>query len=218
MIKKLFLIGFIISVITTNTICSVAKTKVACIGDSITYGKGITDQESNSYPKRLGNMLGSNYEVKNFGLCNATVETGTIVPYTESKEYKDAKKYNADIYVVMLGTNDAKSERFKGDRKFKNDYVHILNELKGKKIIMMDIPPVNYSSDVVLTPEYTTPENVIKINRLIEDVAKTQKVRLIKNNKKIDSVKNDVIIDDGVHLNNLGAIILAKSVYDSILT
>ena len=208
--------GFVITILLSNTICGFAKTKIACVGDSITYGKGVANREYNSFPKKLQYMLGDDYEVKNFGLCNATVETGTIVPYSRSQEFTEAKRYNADIYVVMLGTNDAKPARFKSDREFKADYVNFLSELGKSRVIIMDVPPVNYKSDVVLTPEYTTPENVVKINRLLEDIAREQNLELIKNNKKIESIKSNVINDDGVHLNDAGAMLLAKSVYDKV--
>ena len=45
----------------------VQKIKVACVGNSITYGTGIQDREHFSYPVQLQNMLGDKYLVGNFG-------------------------------------------------------------------------------------------------------------------------------------------------------
>ena len=45
----------------------VRKIKVACIGDSITYGAAIEDRVNYSYPSQLQVLLGENYEVGNFG-------------------------------------------------------------------------------------------------------------------------------------------------------
>ena len=39
------------------------KIRVACVGDSITFGAGIRDRGRNSYPAQLGRMLGEKWEV-----------------------------------------------------------------------------------------------------------------------------------------------------------
>ena len=49
------------------------KIKVACIGNSITYGYGLDNPDKESYPARLQEMLGNNYDVKNFGKSGATL-------------------------------------------------------------------------------------------------------------------------------------------------
>jgi lysophospholipase L1-like esterase len=50
----------------------VAKAKlVACVGDSITYGWGISNLKDNSYPAQLAKMLqqfDSQWETQNFGV------------------------------------------------------------------------------------------------------------------------------------------------------
>ena len=40
--------------------------RVACIGNSITYGARIKNRNRDSYPSVLGRMLGDGYWVKNF--------------------------------------------------------------------------------------------------------------------------------------------------------
>jgi|GEM_PF-1940752 acyl-CoA thioesterase-1 len=53
-----------------------ASVKVACVGDSITQGFGLGQL---TYPIKLGQMLGEEYEVKNFGLSGRTLlRRGTI--------------------------------------------------------------------------------------------------------------------------------------------
>ena len=42
--------------------------KVACVGNSITYGSGVDNRERDSYPAVLGQLLGKGYEVRNFGV------------------------------------------------------------------------------------------------------------------------------------------------------
>ena len=47
--------------------------KVACVGNSITYGIGVKDREHDSYPSQLQRMLGDSYQVGNFEIGRAHV-------------------------------------------------------------------------------------------------------------------------------------------------
>ena len=47
--------------------------KIACVGNSITYGAGMLNRENNAYPKQLQAMLGAGYRVENFGVNGNTL-------------------------------------------------------------------------------------------------------------------------------------------------
>ena len=49
------------------------KKKVACIGNSVTYGYGHKTPGETSYPSQLQQLLGEGYEVRNFGHSGATL-------------------------------------------------------------------------------------------------------------------------------------------------
>ena len=49
------------------------RIKVACVGNSITYGTGLSDRATQSYPVKLQKLLGERYEVENFGKPGATL-------------------------------------------------------------------------------------------------------------------------------------------------
>jgi len=57
------------------------KIKVACIGNSVTYGYGHENPEVTSYPSQLATMLGDDYEVGNFGKSGATLLRKGHRPY-----------------------------------------------------------------------------------------------------------------------------------------
>ena len=82
------------------------KIRVACIGDSVTYGSGIADPSVDGYPAQLQNILGTtNFEVKNFGKPGA----GVVRPsnkYDASAEHAAALAYNPDIVICNLGINE----------------------------------------------------------------------------------------------------------------
>ena len=60
-----------ILVVAVFTLIAADKTKVACVGDSITFGLGLPDRTNESYPAQLQKMLDEaepgKYEVRNFG-------------------------------------------------------------------------------------------------------------------------------------------------------
>lgn len=86
-------------------------TKVVCMGDSITEGFCIGAEEN--YPYLLGQLLGEDYTVVNKGVCCSTAMdimlNGEVMgqPYARQVRYKEALAEKGDIYVLMLGTNDA---------------------------------------------------------------------------------------------------------------
>lgn len=94
--------------------------KVACVGDSTTYGHGISGWAKNNYPAKLQSILGESYHVQNFGKSGSTASDDGDQPYTKSAEYKNSIEYDADILVIMLGTNDSKEENWTGAIDFTN--------------------------------------------------------------------------------------------------
>ncbi len=215
MYKKIFLTLLLLYYSLSSTAVSYAATKVACLGDSITYGHRVGPEEN--YVYKLQMLLGDDYEVKNFGVNNASVEHGSTLCYTDTEEYKKALEYNADIYLLMIGTNDAKAVNFNGKASFISDYMGIVNKVGRKRIIISDIPPVNYSSSVVLTSEYTTPQNVTHINELISLIALQNRIPLVQNNHVLSDKLNSSIHKDGVHLMPSGHQIVAQNMYKTIV-
>ena len=82
--------------------------KVACVGNSITYGAGISNREKNAYPAQLQYYLGDGYEVRNFGSNGATAQSDGDYPYVHTRAYGKSKNFLPDIVLIKLGTNDTK--------------------------------------------------------------------------------------------------------------
>ena len=76
--------------------------RVACVGNSITFGAGIANRDRDSYPSVLGQMLGRGYEVRNFGFSARTMLMKGDHPYMKEQMFQDALKYNPDIVVIKL--------------------------------------------------------------------------------------------------------------------
>lgn len=124
----LYFYGF--SGIHNHTEAREDQIKVACVGDSITYGHGIANWPKNNYPARLQELLGDGYHVANFGHSGRTVSDSGDNPYIESEQYRLSIEYDADIIIFMLGTNDTKPQNFKDIDTFMADYEKLLNRYK----------------------------------------------------------------------------------------
>ena len=89
---------------------TVQRIRVACIGDSITYGAGIADRERDSYPAVLQRLLGAGYDVRNFGQNGRTVlkdaANGDNRGYVNQAVFRAACAFRPDIVVCNLGIND----------------------------------------------------------------------------------------------------------------
>jgi lysophospholipase L1-like esterase len=78
--------------------------RVACVGDSITFGWGLHP----TYPARLGHWLGTNYDVRNFGVSATTLLHHGDYPYIGRPAYTNARAFQPDIVVIDFGANDSK--------------------------------------------------------------------------------------------------------------
>ena len=93
------------------------KVKIACVGDSITSGYGAASPATQSYPAQLQKMLGDGYKVGNFGKGSAYAldadnkynSKDASLSYRNTSEYKMSLRYNADVVIIMLGSNDVRA-------------------------------------------------------------------------------------------------------------
>ena len=122
--KKLNHIGiFLVCLFITIQSFASEPIRVACIGNSITYGAFIPNREMNCYPAQLQAYLGDGYEVKNFGASGRTILSKGDYPYSETDTYKASLEYQPDIVLIKLGTNDTKPQNWKYKNEFKDNYL-----------------------------------------------------------------------------------------------
>lgn len=108
------------------------KKKVACIGNSVTFGYTHENPSETSYPSRLQKMLGDGYEVRNFGHSGATLLNKGHRPYTQQKVYTDALAFVPDLAVIHLGLNDTDPRNWPNYRdEFVSDYLALIDTLRA---------------------------------------------------------------------------------------
>jgi len=108
-----------------------APIKVACIGNSITYGSGIPDRPRDSYPSQLARILGEKWDVRNFGVGGRTLLKKGDFPFWKEEAYVQAKSFLPDVVIIKLGTNDTKPQNWKYSGDFLADYRSMVKELKA---------------------------------------------------------------------------------------
>ncbi len=195
--------------------------KVACVGDSVTYGHSIKGWLGNNYPALLGEMLGDGYNVKNYGVSGSTVQPDGDQPYVITKAYEQSLSYEADIIVFMMGSNDSKPENWKGEEAFLMKYNALIEsylQAEKKPVIYLCTPPVAYFPEGVTdgnTNYDIQPEYVQAVSELVKTVADERGFELIDINA-LTTDQRDYFGSDNVHPNNDGARAIAEAVYEKI--
>ncbi len=190
--------------------------KVACVGNSITYGYTVENREVNSYPSQLQRMLGDGYEVGNFGKSGATLLNKGHRPYMQQEEYKQALAFAGDIVVIHLGINDTDPRNWPNYRDFfVGDYLELIDSFrKVNPKARFLVARMTTISDRHPRFESGTRDWHEEIQRAIETVAKVSGAQLIDFFEPL--YPYPYILHDAVHPNAEGAGILAKTVYSSI--
>ena len=187
--------------------------RVACIGNSITFGAGIKNRSRDSYPSVLARMLGDSYWVKNFGVSARTMLNKGDHPYMNEPAYKNALAFNPNIVVIKLGTNDSKSFNWKYKADFMKDAQNMITAFKGlpsqPKIYLC------YPSKAYLTGDGINDDIISKeIIPMIKKLAKKNDLSVIDLHTAMDGMPE--LFPDRIHPNEKGAQVMAKAVYQSI--
>ncbi|QBQ40949.1 sialate O-acetylesterase [Sphingobacterium psychroaquaticum] len=123
------------------------KVKVACIGDSVTEGLGLDSPATNAYPAVLQEKIGAQFNVENFGHSGATLLRHGHRPYANTKQFRDALHFRADIAIIHLGLNDTDPRNFPHYRdQFVQDYLWLIDTLRTNnptlKIYICKMSPI----------------------------------------------------------------------------
>ena len=210
-IKRIFLITalflFLLSPVFLISLQEVFAVRVACVGDSITYGSKIENRTLNSYPSRLQQLLGARYLVKNFGARGYTLQKSGNFPYWSHSNFQKSTEFQPDIVLIMLGTNDSKSHNWIGTEAFLEDY---------SQIVLM--------TPASVYPKNFNPSNPYKIRADIVDIiadavlqlAEDENLPVIDIHQATDDHPEYFLLD-GVHPDDSGAEKIAELAFEAIL-
>ena len=193
-----------------------AAIRVACIGDSITFGLGIKDR-SMTYPAQLQAQLGDGYDVRNFGnsgrsILKKSMRGSEKRGFLFTQEHTDALAFKPDIVICNLGINDLMDFDKYGD-DFVADYIELLSAYqnlgsKPRLVVWTPLAPLfkghNFHND----------PNIDRINAAISRVASEMQIESIDLEKSLRGKAN--LFPDKVHPNAAGATVIAEQVAKAV--
>lgn len=190
--------------------------KVACVGDSITYGCTVKNRSKNNYPAVLGRMLGDKYCVNNFGYTNRTAIKDADYPYTKEKLYQQSLDFKPDVVVIMLGSNDTKKNNWNKE-KFTKDYCEILDSYlnsASKPEVYLLVPTPLFEIRGKVMWQLRKDIMIHEVYPAIKKIASDKRIHLIDMSKSFENRRE--LFSDGVHPNSKGSKKFAEIVFESI--
>lgn len=180
---------------------SVFAKKILILGDSLTAGYGV--EKSKSYPAVLEKLLveagKKEVSILNGGISGSTTASGL----SRLTWFLKAKP---SLLIVALGANDGlRGVKVTSSKENLRKIIKLAKKNKLKVILAgMHVPP-NYGK------EYAR-----DFHAMYKDLAKEEKVELIPFLLEGVAGKKELNIYDGIHPNEKGHLILAKSVFNKI--
>ena len=177
--------------------------RVLCAGDSITQ---------RGYPEVLQTLLGAGYSVRNAGHSGTTA-----MKHAGTRSYPDAdaRRDDADIVVIMLGTNDAKVESWSAHRdEFAADYRAVIASFKNLRShpkVWVSLSPPVFKAEGGGGFSAKNVEEMVGITRTIA----TELACPIIDVHAAAMGQGDKF-GDGVHPNDAGKLLIATTVKDAI--
>ncbi|MFP6899847.1 MAG: GDSL-type esterase/lipase family protein [Opitutales bacterium] len=187
--------------------------RIACLGDSITFGASIKNRQENCYPAQLDRMLGQRATVRNFGVNGATLLKKGDKPYWRQGAYKNAREFKPNLVIIKLGTNDSKPKNWKHKADYVGDYVALIKSFQGldsQPEVWVCYPVPAYPGRWGITDKVMKEEVV----PLIDEVAKQSKVKIIDLYAALSDKKS--FFPDRVHPNAEGAKVMVETINKAI--
>ena len=206
----LIIIPFFFSLLSCQTKVRSDAIRIACIGDSLTYGMFLPFRAFNSYPSQLQKLLGASYQVKNFGIIGTTLQKEGNNPYWQQAGLTKSDDFAPSVVIIMLGTNDAKTVNWKGEEAFLSDaralVLHYQNLPSRPKVILLT-PPTAYSSS------YSISEETLDIlSKGLVALSEEMHIPFVDIHK-MTAEHPQWFFFDGIHTNTFGAKAIATELY-----
>ena len=189
--------------------------RIACVGDSITWGFTIVNRRKYSYPALLQQRLGAEYEVRNFGYNDASARFDADTPYVKKSVYQESLAWNPDVVLLMLGSNDTKKRNWDPEI-FRRDYKRIVESYlklpSQPRVILIAPIQIFQPMHIPLLGLYTeTMENGVR--PAIREIAAEMGLELVD---LVNLFTDSKYMMDGVHPQREGARMLEEAIYSGI--
>ncbi|MBF0786321.1 MULTISPECIES: GDSL-type esterase/lipase family protein [unclassified Streptococcus] len=187
--------------------------RVATVGDSLTYGYGLENRERDAYPSILATKLGHHYQVFNFGLSGRSLQSTSDYPYLQERNAQLSLESEADIVIIMIGTNDSRAPYWNKER-----FIKEYGELVDRYLQMSSQPDV-----YLLVPPYV-PTSRFGLNNDIVRTELQEIIPRIAEDRGLEWINLYSLTEgrlecysDGLHLTPFGNQLVAEMVYAKIM-
>ena len=192
--------------------------KVACVGDSITFGSLFT--AADRYPQQLEMLLDSGYSVRNFGAPGFTAQKAGDHPYWTHRYFGLSTEFAPDIVVIMLGTNDSKTQNWTGVSRYAEDMRALIQHyqsLPSKPRIILATPPSTFlvkGNDKL--PSEMSAANIAEMAESVKQIGAAQGLAVADVHAATAS-HPEFFLFDGIHPDGEGAGVIANTVHAAIV-
>jgi lysophospholipase L1-like esterase/pimeloyl-ACP methyl ester carboxylesterase len=203
------------------------RVRIACLGDSITQGARV-DEETQSYPSRLQELLGDRYEVGNFGVGGATLlRSGR--PNIWSK-LDEVTSFNPHGVIISLGTNDTvdgNRGNWSRIRRFEPDCLELLETLLalpaqpqiwlcGPTSMVLETPDLSEDRRANLEERRPRLEQLRAVLRRTVETFDHPRVHFLDLGPVLHGQPELLTKEDGVHPNVEGYLAIARNVTQAV--
>ena len=202
--------------------------RIACVGDSITWGYTITHHRlALAWPGVLQKLVGKKYKSGNFGHSGATLLKKGNLPYWKTPEFRAATKFDPNIVIIMLGTNDTKPKNWKkyGAQFTANAEAlirHFRHLQAHPKVYICTPPPVVRVKKLGISNPWGINEKTLVAGVIpaIKRAAMATHTMVIHVHrlmlKRITRPLYRYFAHDGVHPNPSGQAVMGKTIYQAV--
>ncbi len=195
------------------------RIRLACIGDSITFGMGVFDtRKRDAWPAVLERRLGAAYQVINFGYSGATVQREGDHPYRKLRLLEKAKKARPSVILLMLGTNDSKPYNW-DERRYREQYEELVRELRDgpwPHRLLLLVPPRAFPEKKTGVVAFDIVNGTIRdsIRPIVLSVGDRYGLEVVDLYALTET--HPEYFDDGVHPNAIGNRAIAEYLYQRL--
>ena len=193
--------------------------RVALLGDSITLGQMCN---SGGYGKYLAPALGArHYQLASF--ANNGLSMLRFNPFVLTQLWTDARAFDAEVYIVLLGTNDA-SPAWWDEAAYVEVYGAMLATLRAQPaapIVFVVAPPPYFSSQIPGFPNNVSVLNEVLPLRTLPAFCAAQGAPLINvfsalGGGNLSGFPVEKYFCDGIHPWPAGSELIARVVYKAL--
>lgn len=199
-----------------------AQVRIAFVGNSITMGLKLSNPSVECYPNQVNLLLkevyGDTCQIYNSGVSGRTMFKSGDRPIWNENLFKSCIAWAPDICYIMLGTNDTKSQNWEpcGEGAgFLKDYKAMIDTFRFENpniLFIVAYPPPAIVDTFEIRNDIIHNGVMPGVDSIV-NYAGAELVDLY--HPLLDSTQ---LFPDGIHPNAIGAKIIAKIIFDKIIS